>query len=55
VQEAHSPHGAVTICLQRLAQELPSIQPTPVGRKTRFSHSDGLVAEYVDHPALPEG
>jgi hypothetical protein len=24
-------------------------QPTPVGRKTRFRHADGLIVEYVDH------
>jgi hypothetical protein len=27
-------------------------QPTPVGRKTRFRHPDGLVVEYVDHVAV---
>jgi catechol 2,3-dioxygenase-like lactoylglutathione lyase family enzyme len=26
-----------------------TIQPTPVGRKTRFRHADGLIVEYVDH------
>jgi uncharacterized glyoxalase superfamily protein PhnB len=31
------------------AEQLEPIQPTPVGRKTRFRHADGLIAEYVDH------
>ncbi len=31
------------------AEQLEPIQPTPVGRKTRFRHRDGLVVEYVDH------
>jgi uncharacterized glyoxalase superfamily protein PhnB len=33
------------------AEQLEPIQPTPVGRKTRFRHKDGLVVEYVDHNA----
>ena len=33
------------------AEQLEPIQPTPVGRKTRFRHADGLVVEYVDHDA----
>ncbi|HTU55147.1 MAG TPA: hypothetical protein VMF62_14360 [Acetobacteraceae bacterium] len=33
------------------ARQLEPIQPTPVGRKTRFRHADGLVVEYVDHGA----
>jgi hypothetical protein len=33
------------------AEQLEPIQATPVGRKTRFRHSDGLVVEYVDHAA----
>jgi len=33
------------------ADQLEPIQPTPVGRKTRFRHPDGLVVEYVDHTA----
>jgi uncharacterized glyoxalase superfamily protein PhnB len=33
------------------AERLEPIQPTPVGRKTRFRHPDGLVVEYVDHAA----
>jgi hypothetical protein len=36
------------------AKQLESIQPTPVGRKTRFRHADGLVVEYVDHTASQE-
>ena len=31
------------------AEQLEPIQPTPVGRKTRFRHRDGLVVEYIDH------
>jgi hypothetical protein len=31
------------------AEQLEPIQPTPVGRKTRFRHPDGLIVEYVDH------
>lgn len=30
-------------------EQLEPIQKTPVGRKTRFRHADGTVAEYVDH------
>jgi len=33
------------------AEQLEPIQPTPVGRKTRFRHADGLIVEYVDHSA----
>jgi hypothetical protein len=33
------------------AEQLEPIQKTPVGRKTRFRHADGLVVEYVDHDA----
>jgi predicted enzyme related to lactoylglutathione lyase len=33
------------------AEQLEPIQPTPVGRKTRFRHPDGLIVEYVDHTA----
>jgi len=31
------------------ADQLEPVQTTPVGRKTRFRHPDGLVVEYVDH------
>jgi hypothetical protein len=31
------------------AEQLEPIQKTPVGRKTRFRHPDGLIVEYVDH------
>jgi uncharacterized glyoxalase superfamily protein PhnB len=31
------------------ATQLEPIQKTPVGRKTRFRHADGLIVEYVDH------
>jgi uncharacterized glyoxalase superfamily protein PhnB len=37
------------------AESLEPIQPTPVGRKTRFRHADGLVVEYVDHDARGRG
>jgi hypothetical protein len=39
------------ILRQTEAEQLEPIQPTPVGRKTRFRHVDGLVVEYVDHAA----
>jgi Glyoxalase-like domain len=31
------------------AEQLEPVQPTPVGRKTRFRHADGMIVEYVDH------
>jgi len=31
------------------AEQLEPIPSTPVGRKTRFRHPDGLIVEYVDH------
>jgi hypothetical protein len=34
------------------ATQLEPIQQTPVGRKTRFRHNDGLIVEYVDHTKL---
>jgi len=37
------------------AEQLEPIQPTPVGRKTRFRHADGLVVEYVEHHTASEG
>jgi uncharacterized glyoxalase superfamily protein PhnB len=37
------------------AEPLEPIQPTPIGRKTRFRHADGLVVEYVDHDARAGG
>jgi uncharacterized glyoxalase superfamily protein PhnB len=39
----------VEVLKQAGAEELEPVQPTPVGRKTRFRHRDGLVVEYVDH------
>ncbi|KAJ5735192.1 uncharacterized protein N7483_000317 [Penicillium malachiteum] len=30
-------------------EQLESVQKTPVGRKTRFKHVDGVVVEYVCH------
>lgn len=33
------------------AEQIEPVRPTPVGRKTRFRHADGLVVEYVDHDA----
>jgi hypothetical protein len=34
------------------AAQIEPIQETPVGRKTRFRHPDGLIVEYVDHRKL---
>jgi predicted enzyme related to lactoylglutathione lyase len=31
------------------AELLDPIQPTPVGRKMRYRHSDGLIVKYVQH------
>lgn len=31
------------------AVQLEQIQHTPVGRKMRFQHADGMIVEYVDH------
>jgi hypothetical protein len=39
----------VKVLKQGGAEQLEPVQPTPVGRKTRFRHKDGLVVEYVDH------
>ena len=33
------------------AELLDPIQKTPVGRKMRYRHPDGLVVEYVEHSA----
>jgi len=33
------------------AELLDPIQKTPVGRKMRYRHADGLIAEYVQHDA----
>jgi hypothetical protein len=33
------------------AEPLEPIQKTPIGRKTRYRHADGLIVEYVDHAA----
>ena len=49
--DALEPHLAVL--QQSGAEQLEPVQPTPVGRKTRFRHVDGLVVEYVDHRAPP--
>ncbi|SCM71803.1 conserved hypothetical protein [uncultured Pleomorphomonas sp.] len=32
-------------------QQLEPVRRTPVGRKTRFRHADGMIVEYVDHDA----
>ena len=37
------------------AEQLEPIQATPVGRKSRFRHTDGLVVEYVDRTASSAG
>jgi hypothetical protein len=38
----------IEVLRQAGAEQLEPIQPTPVGRKTRFRHADGLVVEYVE-------
>jgi len=40
---------AIDRLLDHGAVQIEPIQPTPVGRKTRFRHPDGLIVEYVDH------
>jgi len=35
--------------LSQGATQLEPIQKTPIGRKTRFRHSDGLIVEYVEN------
>ncbi len=40
--------SALDILERTDAEQLEPIQPTPVGRKTRFRHADGLIVEYVD-------
>ena len=47
--KVHTLEPIVETLKQSGAEQLEPIQPTPVGRKTRFRHADGLVAEYVDH------
>ncbi|HTO64288.1 MAG TPA: VOC family protein [Bradyrhizobium sp.] len=42
---------AVAVLRAQGAEQLEAIQKTPVGRKMRFRHADGLVVEYVDHDA----
>ncbi len=37
------------------ANQLEPIQKTPIGRKTRFCHTDGLIVEYVDTHIAPNG
>lgn len=37
------------------AEQLEPIQPTPVGRKTRFRHADGLIVEYVENHTASRG
>jgi predicted enzyme related to lactoylglutathione lyase len=41
--------SALEVLTKAGAEQLEPIQKTPVGRKTRFRHADGLVVEYVDH------
>jgi len=40
---------AMAVLLAQGAEQLEAIQKTPVGRKMRFRHADGLIVEYVDH------
>lgn len=60
--EARQPFTATTLTLRvdaleptinhllvQGANQLEPIQTTPVGRKTRFRHSDGLIVEYVEN------
>jgi hypothetical protein len=42
---------AVAVLRAQGAEQLEAIRKTPVGRKMRFRHADGLVVEYVDHDA----
>jgi catechol 2,3-dioxygenase-like lactoylglutathione lyase family enzyme len=37
------------------AEPLEPIRATPIGRKSRFRHPDGLVVKYVDHMASSAG
>lgn len=37
------------------ASQLDPIQKTPIGRKTRFRHLDGLIVEYVEHHNAADG
>jgi hypothetical protein len=41
--------AALDVLAKTGATQLEPIQKTPVGRKTRFRHADGLIVEYVDH------
>lgn len=41
--------NVIAVLLNNAAEQLEPIQTTPVGRKTRFRHTDGTVVEYVDH------
>jgi hypothetical protein len=47
--DALEPHLAVLKAAG--AEQLEPIQATPVGRKSRFRHPDGVIVEYVDHTA----
>ncbi len=47
--EVEALEPAVTLLQTSGAEQLEPIQSTPVGRKTRFRHADGIVVEYVDH------
>jgi hypothetical protein len=42
---------ALEVLRESGAEQLEPIQSTPVGRKTRFRHADGIIVEYVDHDA----
>lgn len=43
--------SVIPVLKQAGAEQLEPVQTTPIGRKTRFRHADGLVVEYVDHDA----
>lgn len=41
--------GAIATLAEAGGAQLEPVHLTPVGRKTRFRHPDGMVVEYVDH------
>jgi predicted enzyme related to lactoylglutathione lyase len=47
--------AAIALLVGAGAELLEPIQRTPVGRKTRLRHPDGLIAEYVEAAAQDAG
>lgn len=43
--------GYAALLQSQRAELLDPIQKTPVGRKMRYRHADGLIVEYVEHAA----